>query len=120
MKNVTIPLIVHPVKTLTVSLPKAFSTAPPPRDDPCEEKRVELHLHTKMSTMDGVSTITDYCKIAKHMGHKAIAITDHGVTQGYPEAQAASEETGIKMLYGAELYMVNDELPFALNPKDKV
>ncbi len=91
---------------------------PPPRDDPCEEKRVELHLHTKMSTMDGVSTITDYCKIAKHMGHKAIAITDHGVTQGYPEAQAASEETGIKMLYGAELYMVNDELPFALNPKD--
>ena len=91
---------------------------PTPRDDPSEEKRVELHLHTKMSTMDAVSTIADYCKIAKHMGHKAIAITDHGVTQGYPDAQKAAEEFGIKVLYGSELYMVNDELPFALNPKD--
>ena len=88
------------------------------RDDPCEEKRVELHLHSKMSTMDGVSTIEEYCELAKNMGHKAIAITDHGVTQSYPAAQDASEKFGIKMLYGCELYVVNDELPFGLHPKD--
>ena len=93
---------------------------PPPtmREDPYEEKRVELHLHTKMSAMDGVSTIMDYCKLAKSMGHKAIAVTDHGVVQAFPEAELASKATGVKILYGAELYMVNDELPFALNPKD--
>ena len=93
---------------------------PPPemRDDPCEEKRVELHLHTKMSAMDGVSTIKDYCLLAKSMGHKAIGVTDHGVVQAFPDAQKAGEETGVKILYGSELYMVNDELPFAPSPKD--
>jgi DNA polymerase-3 subunit alpha (Gram-positive type) len=99
---------------------RGYELLPPPplRDDKCEEKRVELHLHTKMSTMDGVSTIAQYCELAKHMGHKAIAVTDHGVTQSYPDAQDAAEKYGIKMLYGCELYVVNDELPFALNPKD--
>ncbi|MCR5332871.1 MAG: PolC-type DNA polymerase III [Bacilli bacterium] len=99
---------------------RGYELLPPPalRDDKCEQKRVELHLHSKMSTMDGVSTIGQYCELAKHMGHKAIAITDHGVTQGYPDAQEAAEKNGIKMIYGCELYVVNDELPFALNPKD--
>ena len=83
-----------------------------------EQKRVELHLHTKMSCMDGLSTITEYCELAKHMGHKAIALTDHGVIQAYPEAQEASKKTGVKILYGCELYTVNDDLPFALNPVD--
>ncbi len=93
---------------------------PPPemRKDNYEQKRVELHLHTKMSAMDGVSTISDYCALAKNMGHKAIAVTDHGVVQAFPEAELASKKIGVKILYGSELYMVNDELPFALNPKD--
>lgn len=88
------------------------------RNDDEEQRRVELHLHTKMSVMDGLSTIEQYCELAKHMGHKAIAITDHGVTQGFPDAQKAANTNNIKMLYGCEFYMVNDRLPFALNPKD--
>ena len=86
------------------------------RVDKEKEKRVELHLHTKMSTMDGVSDIDEYCKVAKSMGHKAIAVTDHGVVQAFPMAQKAAKDYGLKMIYGAELYMVNDELPFGLNP----
>ncbi len=99
---------------------RAIELLPPPdlRTDEEKEKRVELHLHTKMSVMDGVTNMDTYCALAKNMGHKAIAITDHGVTQGFPEAAKASEKYGIKVLYGSELYMVNDELPFALNPSE--
>ena len=89
------------------------------RVDKAPVKRVELHLHTKMSQMDGVSSIEDYCKLAKSMGHKAIAITDHGVVQGFPEAQKAAEKTGVKILYGAELYVVEDEFTCAVNPNDE-
>lgn len=101
---------------------RGYEFLPPPelRTDKCEEKRVELHLHTKMSTMDGCSTISQYIELAKNMGHKAIAVTDHGVTQSFPEAQTAGKKNDIKILYGSELYMVNDELPFALNPADIV
>ena len=101
---------------------RAIELLPPPelRDDPEKEKRVELHLHTKMSTMDGVSDIGKYCELAAHMGHKAIAITDHGVTQGFPAAVEAAKKHGLKMIYGSELYMVDDELPFALNPTDQL
>lgn len=88
------------------------------RKDDEENKRVELHVHTKMSAMDGVSTIEDYIKLASSMGHKAIGVTDHGVVQSFPNAQKAAEKAGIKVLYGCEFYMVNDELPFALNPVD--
>ena len=88
------------------------------RTDEESEKRVELHLHTKMSAMDGVTSTDDYFKLAKNMGHKAIAITDHGVVQSFPDAQTAQLKTGVKALYGCEFYMVNDELPFVLNPVD--
>ena len=88
------------------------------RKDEEAEKRVELHLHTKMSAMDGVTSTSDYFKLAQNMGHKALAVTDHGVVQSFPEAQAAQAKTGVKALYGVEFYMVNDELPFALNPVD--
>ena len=88
------------------------------RTDNEPEKRVELHLHTKMSAMDGVTSTSDYFKLAKNMGHKALAITDHGVVQSFPDAQAAQKSTGVKALYGVEFYMVNDELPFVLNPVD--
>ena len=88
----------------------------PLRDDNAVNKRVELHLHTKMSEMDSVSTITDYCKLAKHMGHKAIAVTDHGNVQAFPEAQSAAKKFGIKMLYGCEVYLIDDYFYGAKNP----
>ncbi|MEY3431871.1 MAG: hypothetical protein RIS53_769, partial [Bacillota bacterium] len=75
-----------------------------------------LHLHTKMSTMDGVGDIDAYCALAKHMGHEAIAITDHGVVQGFPEAQAAAKKHGLKMIYGSELYMIDDNISHIMNP----
>lgn len=101
---------------------QAIELLPPPelRKDEEENKRVELHLHSKMSVMDGVTAIEKYVELAKHMGHKAIAITDHGVTQGFPDASEAAKKYDIKMIYGSELYMVNDELPFALNPTDQL
>ena len=89
-------------------------------EDTSNEKRVELHLHTKMSTMDAVNTISDYITQAKAWGMKAIGITDHGVVQGYPEAQKAAEKAGIKMLYGSELYMIEDALEHIKNPSDIV
>ena len=73
------------------------------------KKRVELHLHTKMSQMDSVLGAKEAVKTAAEWGHTAIAITDHGVVQGYPEAMRASKDTGVKILYGMEGYLVNDE-----------
>jgi DNA polymerase III subunit alpha, Gram-positive type len=89
---------------------------PPLRDDNSVDKRVELHLHTKMSSLDGVGDIDEYCKLAKHMGHKAIAVTDHGVAQAFPEAQKAGKRYGIKIIYGAELNMIDDHMNFIINP----
>lgn len=95
----------------------------PISDDPIEpdseeQARVELHLHSNMSQMDATSSMEKYCSYAKSLGHKAIAITDHAVVQGYPEAQAAAKKFGMKILYGAELYMVDDKFEFVKNPKD--
>jgi len=87
----------------------------PMREDNSSRKRVELHLHTKMSTMDGVGDIDAYCALAKHMGHEAIAITDHGVVQGFPEAQAAAKKHGLKMIYGSELYMIDENISHIMN-----
>ncbi len=92
----------------------------PLRDDPSPEKRIELHLHTKMSSMDGVGTIEDYCALAAHMGHTAIAITDHGVVQGFPDAQKAASKFKLKMLYGVEMYMVDDCLNYIQNPSNQI
>ena len=68
--------------------------------------------------MDGVGEIEKYIKVATSMGHKAIAITDHGVVQGYPDAQKEAKAQGIKMIYCAELYMVDDNLKYVDNPSD--
>ena len=84
--------------------------------DTSEKKRVELHLHSNMSTMDGISHMMEYAKYAKALGHTAMAITDHAVVQGYPDAQEAGKKTGIKMLYGVEFYMVDDALKNNKNP----
>ncbi len=78
------------------------------RSDKAEKKRVELHLHTQMSTMDAVIPPDVAVKTAKKWGHPAIAITDHGNVQGFPEAMLAAEKVGMKVIYGMEAYFVND------------
>lgn len=87
------------------------------RKDKSEEKRVELHAHTAMSSMDGFCSATQLIKRAKEWGHKAIAITDHGVVQAFPEAYETSKKTGVKVLYGVEGYFVNDGAPIAFNTR---
>lgn len=93
----------------------------PDRKDTCERKRVELHAHTKMSQIDGVMDVADLVKTAKKWGHKAVAVTDHGVVQAFPDAaKAAGGE--IKILFGVEGYLVDDfrrddgELDYRSNP----
>ncbi len=91
----------------------------PVREDTAQEKRVELHLHTNISAFDGIPEIKKYTKLAKHFGHKAIAVTDHGVCQALPDAQEAGEKDGIKILYGSELYVVDDNLNYIYNPSNR-
>lgn len=82
---------------------------PPVRQDNAEEKRVELHLHTQMSAMDAVSSMGDIIDRAVYWGHKAVALTDHGVVQSYPDAMKASGlNEKIKVLYGVEGYLIDD------------
>ncbi len=76
--------------------------------DDAEEKRVELHLHTKMSTMDATIETKDIVKLAHSWGHKAVAITDHGNLQGFPDAMLTAEALGMKVIYGMEGYFVDD------------
>ena len=80
-----------------------------PRMDRSEIKRVELHCHTKMSDMDGVSDVKDIIKRAKSWGHTAIAVTDHGVVQAYPDASHSLDKGDpFKVIYGMEGYLVDD------------
>jgi len=78
------------------------------RQDKSPVKRVELHLHTKMSDMDGVSDAKALIRQAEKWGHPAIAITDHGVVQAFPEAMHAAEKAAVKVIYGCEGYLVDD------------
>jgi len=71
-------------------------------------KRVELHLHTNLSTMDATIAPDEAVKAAHRMGHPAVAITDHANVQAYPEAMMASEDLGMKVIYGVEGYLVDD------------
>ena len=91
--------------------PYGINELPKPegRKDGAQEKRVELHLHTKMSMMDGLCDTKAVIKRAIEWGHPAIAITDHGVVQSFPDAYSASGRgEKIKVLYGVEAYFQND------------
>ncbi|EOT27804.1 DNA polymerase III, alpha subunit, Gram-positive type [Eubacterium sp. 14-2] len=88
------------------------------RMDTSPQKRVELHCHTKMSDMDGVSEVKDIIRRAMKWGHKAIAITDHGDVQSFPDANhAVSPEDDFKIIYGVEAYLVDDLKQIVENPK---
>ncbi|MDE6922782.1 MAG: PHP domain-containing protein, partial [Oscillospiraceae bacterium] len=91
--------------------PYGINEVPKPegRQDTAPDKRVELHLHTKMSTMDALCDTKAVVKRAIEWGHPAIAITDHGVVQSFPDAYSASGRgEKIKVLYGVEAYYQND------------
>ncbi|MDX8046975.1 PolC-type DNA polymerase III [Gracilibacillus sp. S3-1-1] len=83
------------------------------------EKRVELHAHTLMSQMDAVVSASNLIAQAGKWGHKAIAITDHAVAQSYPEAYAAGQKHGVKVIYGVEANVVDDGVPIAYNAADR-
>jgi DNA polymerase-3 subunit alpha (Gram-positive type) len=79
------------------------------REDNYENKRVELHLHTKMSTLDGVNKIEDYVDRALRYQHQAIAVSDHGSVQSFPILEKYTKNKPIKPLYGLEMVYVDDE-----------
>ncbi|MCR5348517.1 MAG: PolC-type DNA polymerase III [Bacilli bacterium] len=100
------------------------------RKDEEEVKRVELHLHTNMSTMDGIASFGDFYDAARAMGMKAIGLCDHGGVQSFPAAQAAraahadslsgkdTDEKPLKILYGCEMYMFDIAQRYILNPSE--
>lgn len=91
----------------------------PERADTCEEKRVELHLHTRYSAMDALCSPKNVLKLCKSWGHKAVAFTDHGVIQAFPEIYEEAKKTGVKPIYGLEAYVFDDEWPVMINPFSK-
>jgi DNA polymerase-3 subunit alpha (Gram-positive type) len=77
----------------------------PKREDRAEHKRVELHLHTKMSDKDATTPVAEAVAVAARWGHSAVAVTDHGVCHAFPEAMYAGKKHGVKILYGCEGYL---------------
>ncbi|HUX47322.1 MAG TPA: PolC-type DNA polymerase III [Desulfosporosinus sp.] len=93
---------------LTMMPKDILRTSPAIREDQAQEKRIELHLHTRMSTMDGMTSAEELVQRASHWGHEAVAITDHGVVQAFPEAVDAGAKYGVKIILGVEGYLIDD------------
>lgn len=85
--------------------------------DYAEKKRVELHLHTKMSFLDANIDLKDLFRKMEDMGHDTVAITDHGVVQTFPEAYALGIEKNIKVIFGVEGYLYDDSIDSEAKPK---
>ena len=96
-------------RTIAIKLKSLSKIKKEVRMDNAKEKRIELHLHTKMSSMDGISNVEKLIERAHQWGHEAIAITDHGVVQAFPNAMEIGRKLGIKIIYGVEGYLVNDK-----------
>lgn len=90
--------------------------APPALDDGSDVPRVEWHCHTKMSAMDAVVDLEDVMGLAARLGHTAIGIVDHGVVQAYPEAASLAARHGLRVLYGLEAYVVEDQVRALTGP----
>lgn len=80
------------------------------RIDEEKDKRVEFHLHTQLSAMDGLTSVSALIEKAAQWQHTAIAITDHGVVQAFPDAYILGKKKGIKIIYGVEAYVTNDSM----------
>ena len=90
------------------------------RKDEAKVKRVELHMHTKMSQMDGITSATDLLNRAAKWGMSAIAITDHGGVQAFPEAHHFCEKNpDLKVIYGVEAYLAPDRTPVVSFPREQ-
>ncbi|WP_103105984.1 PolC-type DNA polymerase III [Brevibacillus reuszeri] len=85
------------------------------RKDTAEEKRVELHCHTPMSALDAVASVKSLVSTAAKWGHKAIAVTDHGVVQAFPEAYSVAKKNNIKCILGMEAYVIEDGIDVVYN-----
>ena len=111
-------------KTLMINTVNIIEKEVIKKEDTAEEKMVELHTHTKMSEMVGVTDVEDLIKRAKEYGHKAIAITDYSVVHSYPAAyktgkKLSKDDDKMKVIFGCEMYMIDDEALMITNPKDK-
>jgi DNA polymerase-3 subunit alpha (Gram-positive type) len=89
------------------------------RMDNAPEKRIELHLHTNMSEMDGTVSVKDLIGRASDWGHPALAVTDHGVIQAFPDAMSMGKKAGVKIIYGMEGYLYDDQRQIIIGPNSE-
>ncbi len=98
------------VRELVVQADNVTKTTTELKTDDRPRKRVELHAHTQMSTMDSVVSVEKLIRTAERYGHSAVAITDHGVVQAFPAAQDLAHKSKIKVIYGMEGYLFDEDI----------